>query len=209
MGWLAACYAPIMQCPLQVTFRGIDHSDAIESIIQKRAERLDRFSEWITRCHITVDMPHQHRHRGNHFALHIVIETPLGQVAVIRDLSLDDGHKDFQSVVRDAFDTVTRLLENDLERQRGDVKAHQRHEPTGRVTRLLDGYGFLAPVEGDEVYFHENSVVDCSYADLGVGDEVRFSLAPEDSDQGARAASVQRVSPAVAAQDRPEPAEAR
>lgn len=193
----------IMQIPLQVTFRGIDHSDAIESIIQKRAERLDRFSEWIIRCHITVDMPHQHRHRGNHFALHIVIETPLGQVAVTRDPSLDDGHKDFQSVVRDAFDTVTRLLENDLERQQGDVKAHQRHAPTGHVTRLLDGYGFLASADADEIYFHENSVVDSTFAQLSVGAEVRFSLAPEDGDQGARAASVQLIHPAVVAEHQP------
>jgi ribosome-associated translation inhibitor RaiA len=65
-----------MQIPLQITFRGIEQSDAIESIIRERASRLDRFFDRITRCHVTVDMPHQHHHRGNHYAIHIDIQTP-------------------------------------------------------------------------------------------------------------------------------------
>jgi ribosome-associated translation inhibitor RaiA/cold shock CspA family protein len=186
-----------MEIPLQITFRGIDHSDAIEFAIRQRAERLERFCDRITRCHVTVDMPHQHRHRGNHYAIRIEIEAPSGEVSVTRDPSLADSHKDFQSVVRDAFDAATRQLEDDAQKQRGEVKGHEHHPPAGHVTRLFpgDGYGFLVTAGGDEVYFHENSVIDTPFAQLRVGNEVRFTLAPEDSDQGARAASVHLLAP--------------
>jgi len=68
------------QIPLQITFRGINHSQAVEAAIRQRATRLERFSHQITRCHVIVDMPHQHRHRGNHYAIRIDITTPSGVV---------------------------------------------------------------------------------------------------------------------------------
>ena len=61
------------------------------------------------------------------------------------------------------------------------------------MTRLFpnDGYGFLTMSDGNEVYFHQNSVQEASFAQLRVGSDVGFTLAAEeDSDQGSRAASV-------------------
>jgi cold shock CspA family protein len=180
------------QIPLQITFKGINQSQAVEAAIRQRATRLERFSHQITRCHVIVDMPHQHRHRGNHYAIRIDITTPSGEVFVTRDPSLDDSHKDFQSVLRDAFDAAARHLESDAQRSQTEVK-NREHPPPGRVTRLFpdEGYGFLTTAEGEEVYFHQNSVRGSSFALLSVGSDVSFTLAPEDADQGARAASVQ------------------
>ena len=182
------------QLPLQITFRGIDHSQAVEAAIRERATRLERFSHQITRCHVIVDMPHQHRHRGNHYAIRIDITTPAGEVFVTRDPSLDDSHKDFQSVLRDAFDAAARHLESDAQRSQAEVKDRQQ-PPPGHVTRLFldQGYGFLTTPEGEEVYFHQNSVRGASFGQLSVGSAVSFTLAPEDTDHGARAASVQLV----------------
>ena len=179
------------QLPLQITFRGINPSQAVEAAIRQRAARLERFSQQITRFHVTVDMPHQHRHRGNHYAIRIDITTPTGEVFVTRDPSLDDSHKDFQSVLRDAFDDAARHLESDA--QRSQAGAWDRAQPPpGRVTRLFpeQGYGFLTTPDGEEVYFHQNCVSGDSFAQLSVGSDVSFTIAPEDADQGARAASV-------------------
>jgi cold shock CspA family protein/ribosome-associated translation inhibitor RaiA len=180
------------ELPLQITFRGIDHSQAVEAAVRERAARLARFSGLIQRLHVTVDMPHRHRHRGNHYAIRIDITTPSGPVMVTRDPSLDDSHKDFQSVLRDAFDAAARHLESDA--QRGQAGAKDRGlPPPGRVTRIFpdQGYGFLTTAEGEDVYFNEHSVRGASFGQLGIGSEVSFTIAPEDADQGARAASVQ------------------
>ena len=181
-----------VEFPLQITFRGIDHSAAVETAIRRRAERLARFSERIARLHVTVDMPHQHRHRGNHYAIHINITTPSGEVVVNRDPSLDDSHSDFQSVLRDTFDAAARHLESDAQRSQSTAQDRD-HPPPGRVTRIFpdQGYGFLTTPEGEEVYFNKNSVRGASFAQLSIGSEVTFTIAPEDADQGARAASVQ------------------
>jgi cold shock CspA family protein/ribosome-associated translation inhibitor RaiA len=185
-----------MDLPIQITFRSIAHSDAIEFAIRQRAARLDRFCDQIQRCHVTVDMPHGHRHQGNHYAIHIDIITRAGEVCVTRDPSLDDSHEDFQAVIRDAFDAATRQLQADVQRLRGDVKDHVHATPLGRVARLFprDGYGFVVAADGREIYFHENSVVDEAFDRLTVGSEVRFTIAPDDSDQGARAGSVHFIS---------------
>lgn len=184
-----------MEHPIQITFRSIAHSDAVEFAIRQRAARLDRFCDQIQRCHVTVDMPHAHRHRGNHYVIHIDIVTEAGEVCVTRDASLDDSHKDFQAVIRDAFDAATRQLQADAQRLRGDVKGHSHAPPLGRVARLFprDGYGFVVTGDGREIYFHANSVVDAVFERLSVGSEVRFTIAPDDSDQGTRAASVHLV----------------
>jgi cold shock CspA family protein/ribosome-associated translation inhibitor RaiA len=180
-----------MQIPIQITFKGIDQSDAVESAIRQRATRLERFGHRITRFHVIVDMPHHHRHTGNHYAVRVEVTTPTGEVFVTRDTPLDNSRKDFQSVLRDAFDATARHLEGDSQRQEGDAKAHAQ-PAHGRITRLFpeDGYGFLTTAEGEEVYFHHNSVSEGSFAQLDIGRDVHFTLAPEDSDQGSRAASV-------------------
>ena len=177
--------------PLQITFRRIDHSAAIESAIRRHAARLERFQDQITRCHVIVDIPHQHRHRGNHYAIRLEMTTPSGEVFVMRDPELDDSRSDFQTVLRDAFDAATRHLDSDAQRRQGN-EAVAAQAPLGRVTQLFpeSGYGFLETLSGEEVYFHQNTVKDGAFAQLAVGSPVHYTLAPEDGDHGARAASV-------------------
>jgi ribosome-associated translation inhibitor RaiA len=108
-----------MQVPLQITFRGVDHSDSVEAMIRERAGRLERFNHDIIRCHVTVDQPHRHRSTGRGFSVHIDITTPGGSVVLTRDPS-DRDHEQFTVVVRDAFDAVARQLEEEARRRRGD-----------------------------------------------------------------------------------------
>jgi cold shock CspA family protein len=63
----------------------------------------------------------------------------------------------------------------------------------GRIVRFLAGEdcGFIATREGDEVYFHRNSVIDGAFDDLAVGDEVRF--VQQDGDNGPQASSVRVI----------------
>src|SRR5512144_2438037 len=71
--------------------------------------------------------------------------------------------------------SATRWLQDHVRKVTGHVKAHE--VPVhGTVVRLSreDGYGFIETSEGDEIYFHRNSVVDGSFEDLDVGQEVRL-----------------------------------
>jgi ribosomal subunit interface protein len=126
--WIApgTSSAPVsrMQVPIQITFRGMDSSDAIESAIRERAARLERFHERIVRCHVVVDLPHKHQRKGHHFEVRIDITTPTGEIVVSRDPHQDPTHEDFRAVIRDAFEAAQRQLEDESRRHRGDVKTH-------------------------------------------------------------------------------------
>ena len=71
--------------------------------------------------------------------------------------------------------TSGRLVQDFVRRQRGDTKPHERARH-GHVAKLFayEGYGFLGTPEGDELYFHRNSVLDGAFDRLKIGDRVRF-----------------------------------
>ena len=52
-----------MQTPLEIGFQNSEPSEAVRSEIEKQAKRLEKFSDRITSCHVTVVVP-QTRHRG-------------------------------------------------------------------------------------------------------------------------------------------------
>ena len=49
-----------MKIPLQITFRGIPHSDAVEARIREKAAKLERFSSDIISCRVAVEAEHHH-----------------------------------------------------------------------------------------------------------------------------------------------------
>lgn len=107
-----------MQVPLQITFRGMSPSPAIESLIRQRSERMERFNDRIIRCHVVVGVPHRHSRKGREFTVHLDITTPRGEIAVSRDSKRDGAHEELDIAVRDAFDVATRRLEEEARRHR-------------------------------------------------------------------------------------------
>ena len=114
----------LMQIPLQITFHEMDPSDAIDAAIRKHVSKLERFHDRITRCHVTIDVPHRRHRNGRLYAVRIAITTPTGEIAVTRDPDADHSHEEMSVVIRDAFDAATRQLEDEARRARGDVKTH-------------------------------------------------------------------------------------
>jgi len=107
-----------MQVPLQITFRGMDPSPAIESLIRQRSSRMERFNGRIIRCHVVVDVPHRHGRKGNQYAVHLDITTPTGPIVISRDPGVEGAHAEVDVAVRDAFDAATRRLEDEARRHR-------------------------------------------------------------------------------------------
>ena len=53
-----------MPIPLQISFRNMDPSPAVEARIRKKAEKLERFHDRIIGCTVVVEAPHRHHHKG-------------------------------------------------------------------------------------------------------------------------------------------------
>jgi ribosomal subunit interface protein len=178
-----------MQIPLQITFRDMEPSPAVEAQIRERAGKLEQFFDRITGCHVVVGARHRHQHKGKLYALRIDLHVP-GQEIIVDHVRLEDhAHEDVYVAIRDAFDAAARQLEDHVRRFRGDVKAHEvpLH---GKVLRLFPDHGFIETTDGQEVYFHKNSVVDGRFDELAAGSAVRLVTAESESAAGSQATTV-------------------
>jgi ribosomal subunit interface protein len=161
---------------LTVTFRGMDPSAAIETLVRERAKRLERYRDQLVACRVVVESPHRHHHQGRLFHIRIDVTTAGGELVVNRDHGDDPTHEDAYAAVRDAFEALERRLKDYTDKRRGYVKSHDGTPAVARITRLNaeEGYGFLATPDGREVYFHENAVKGGSLKGLSVGTPVQF-----------------------------------
>ncbi len=183
-----------MQLPLQITFRGMEPSPAVEAAVRERAARLDRFFERIMSCHVVIEAPHRHSAKGRLYSVRIDLKVPRGEIAVTHSGPKDHAHEDVYVAIRDAFDSARRRLEDHARESRGAVKAH---EPPlhGKVVKLLPerDHGFIETADHGEIYFHRNSVTGPGFNKLKVGAEVRLALAEGESAQGPQASTVTAV----------------
>lgn len=180
-----------MQLPLQITFRHMESSPAVETRIRERAEELERFFDRLVSCRVIVESAHPRRHQGSLFRVRIDIKAPGAEIVVGRDPAARHAHEDVHVAVRDAFDAARRLLEDHVRKGRGQVKTHVVPEH-GRIVRLLydrDG-GFIMSADGKEIYFHKNSVAGGLFDKLEIGDEVRFVAKEAESAEGPQASTV-------------------
>jgi ribosomal subunit interface protein len=178
-----------MQMPVQITFRGIERSPAIEDHVRQRAAKLGTFFDRIIGCHTTVEAPHQHQHRGRYYRVLVDLTIPGAELVVGRTPNEGSGHEDVYAAIDDTFDDARRVLQDHVRKQRGDAKWHEGQR-AGRVSKLFTdkGYGFLETRGGDEIYFHQNSVLHHGFRRMLIGTEVRF--VEEIGERGPQASTV-------------------
>ena len=126
-----------MYIPLQITIRGIEHSDALETHIREKAEKLDEFFDRIMSCRVVVEVPHKHHHQGKQFNVRLDIGVPGSEIVVNRDHA-----EDVYVALRDAFDAAKRQLEDYARKMRGDIKMHEQRRKSdsdsGENTAIID-----------------------------------------------------------------------
>ncbi len=181
-----------MQIPLQIIWRDFPPSEALEAKIRQRVEKLNRFYERIISCQVVVEAPHQHHRQGNIYHVRIYLTIPQGELVINRNPSQNHAHEDLYVAIRDAFAAAQRRLQSYTAVQRNKTKIHEIPDH-GRVISILpeDGYGFIETWSGDEVYFHQNSLLNCTLTDLQVGSEVR--LIEHMGEKGLQASSVRLI----------------
>jgi len=181
-----------MDIPLQIQFKNMDRSPAVEAAIEERARKLERFADYIVSCRVTVEAPHKHHKKGKVYHVVIDVRIPGEEVVASRDPGEHHAHEDVLVAVRDAFSAVKRQLQDRIRVRRGKVKAHDV-PPPGKIVALHPetDHGRIETPDGREIYFHRNSVVNSDFDELEPGLEVRFS--EEAGEQGPQATSVQLI----------------
>jgi ribosomal subunit interface protein len=180
-----------MDIPLQVSFRNMDSSEAVEARIREKAEKLETYYGHINSCRVLVEAPERRRQKGKLYHLRIEIGVPGKDLVVSRHPKDKHAHEDIYVAIRDAFDAARRQLEDHVRKRGGKVKLHET-PLHGKVVRIFpyEGYGFIAASDGREIYFHKNSVLSEAFDSLEVGAEVRLSVAERESAEGPQASTV-------------------
>jgi ribosomal subunit interface protein len=96
-----------MQIPLQITFHGLQHSDAVYNAIREKATKLEQYYDRITSCRVVLELNARHKRQGKQYAVRIQLKVPGGEIAVTRE-----HDEDLQVALHDAFDDARRRLED-------------------------------------------------------------------------------------------------
>ena len=180
-----------MQLAVQISFRNMAPSPAVEAEIRKRVDDLDRHFGRILACRVAVETSTRRQRKGRLYHIRVSLTVPGREIVVKRDPSEHHAHEDILVAVRDAFDAARRQLEDHARIARGAVKVHDT--PThGRIARLFKdkGYGFIRSSGGDEIYMHRNAVAGGGFDALSEGDEVRYVVHEGEGEHGPQASTV-------------------
>jgi len=109
-----------MQTALQITFRHLPPSPALETQVRSSIDELETFFDGIVSCRVSIDAPHHHQHQGGLYRIGIDIGVPGDRIVVGRSPDEHSAHEDAHVALRDAFRAARRQLEDYVRRLRGD-----------------------------------------------------------------------------------------
>jgi cold shock CspA family protein len=124
---------------------------------------------------VVVERRHHSHRKGNLF--HVQVGLSLSKRQLVVNQPQDrHAHEDVLVALRDAFNAARRRLKRRVQTRRGKIKSHDS-PPHGRIVRLFpnEDFGFIAASDGQEIYFHRNSVIEGSFDALDVGSEVSYT----------------------------------
>lgn len=169
-----------MRVPLELTFGSIARTDDLEALVRREADKLERVCAHMISCRVRIERPQKHQRTGSPYRVRVNVRVPPGHELVARREAGEGGmHEELATVVRQAFGAMQRQLRELTEKQRGGVKTHEEQQTTAVIERLLPekDCGFLRTVDGRQIYFHRNSILNSEFDDLEVGAGVSFSEA--------------------------------
>lgn len=109
-----------MKSPAQITFRKLRRSVTVVARIHERAEKLNKYYQYITGCHVLVEAIRKPPQRGCLYHVLVDISIP----GSVNNTSAEyAAYKDVYLAIREAFYTVERRLKEYACRQ-GSVPTH-------------------------------------------------------------------------------------
>ena len=116
---------------LEISFRDIEHSDAIEFNIRQKAEKLTSTYDDITGIRAVVALPHNHSYKGRIAHISLEVGLPGETVAITHDHHDNAEHENMYVALRDAFDKANRKIRK-IHEKRTDGKRR-----AGLVTNVV------------------------------------------------------------------------
>jgi ribosome-associated translation inhibitor RaiA len=109
---------------VQIVFRGMPHSDALEARIRGKARKLAQFFPFLIGCRVVAEVPYRGHGNSSQFVVRLDVAVPGGEIVVNRE-----DHEDIRIALREAFRAARRQLKGCNGRQRAREGASATMEP--------------------------------------------------------------------------------
>jgi ribosomal subunit interface protein len=182
-----------MQIPAKIMFHNVDDSPSLEARIIEKIAKLDKRFRGLMGCHVVVESAHHHKQKGRLYSVRIDVTLPGGELVVSHHSGKNPiMHDKVFAAMNNAFLGIERRLSRFFEKRSEGARESQWQD--GVVSNVIakERFGFLATIDGTQVYFHENAVAGMRFNDLDIGSKVRFLVAEGEGIKGPQA-SVVRV----------------
>lgn len=183
-----------MQVPLEISYRGIEKTDDIDTLVRQKVAKLEQVCDFLISCHVAIEKPQKHQRQGSPYRIRISMRVPPEHELIVKqEPGEGDMHDPLSTVIRRCFQSARRELKKIVDLQRGEIKKHPQQEVGALVSQIFPekGYGFLKTIDDREVYFHKNSVLHGDFDRLEVGTGVRY--VEKEGEKGPQASTVQIV----------------
>ena len=89
---------------IQVTFRDLPYSQALEDSIYEHAEKISQYNEQVIHCSVVLTISQNHKHQGKLYNVRINLAVPGKEIVVTRKQD-----EDIYVAIRDAFNALSRV----------------------------------------------------------------------------------------------------
>jgi|SRR5690554_2927473 len=125
-----------MSNEFQIVFHNIDQSAALLDNVNKRIEKLRRFSSDIIGGRVVLDSPHNNHYKGKVYSVTLELHTPARPVVVTQEQHDNHAHEDIYVAIRDAFNAAERQLKSVDKKHRKEAL----HKNPDAVDDGMDGF---------------------------------------------------------------------
>ncbi len=126
-----------MLTPLEISFHGLERSDAVEASIREHFSRIERHFDRLTHARVVIQVPQRRTPLPKFFHVRIEIGVPSHKPIVVNHVpEADRAHTQVQLALRDAFSAVLRQLDDVTARM---DKPARREQKRRRPRKLPDG----------------------------------------------------------------------
>ncbi|MBS0241307.1 MAG: ribosome-associated translation inhibitor RaiA [Proteobacteria bacterium] len=114
-----------MQAPLEITFHGVERSEAVEERVREKFKRIEGHFERITHARVVIEAPQRRTPLPKFFHVKIDIGIPGKKSIVVKhEPEAGEAHTDVMLALRDAFATAQRQVDELADR----MEKHSRQE---------------------------------------------------------------------------------
>ena len=165
-----------MQIEPIISYDNIDHSEAIERLVQDRIAALEKRHDRITGCEVILDAPQKQKRHGRVFRVRLNLRLPGPDLSISREVAQGTAQDDLILAVNRTFSAAEKALKKRKKTMAGVEVKHHAPVLHGEITELESelGYGWVRADDGKTVYFQRDSLTANDWDQLQKGTRLRF-----------------------------------